>query len=82
MTEKEAIRQIHLVSSLTHNHLRAKTACGLYFFMIREILNGEGNLTRRLQQGLNRGFAFYEKNSEDAQNFSRHPGKISGAAAT
>ena len=70
MTEKEAVRQIHLVSGLTHNHLRAKTACGLYFFMTREILDGEGNLTGRLQQGLNRGFIFYEKDLENAGQLS------------
>ena len=70
MTEKEAVCQIHLVSGLTHNHLRAKTACGLYFFMTREILDGEGKLTGRLQQGLDRGFAFYEKDSENAGQLS------------
>ena len=38
--------------------------------MSSEILDGGGNLTGRLQQGLNRGFAFYEKDLENAGQLS------------
>lgn len=70
MSEEEAVRTIHLASGLTHNHLRAKMACGLYFFMVREILDGEGNLTDRMQKGLDNGFAFYEKDLENRVQLS------------
>ncbi|MBR6083061.1 MAG: ADP-ribosylglycohydrolase family protein [Salinivirgaceae bacterium] len=59
-----AIQIIHDVSGLTHNHLRSKIACGLYYFIVCEILDGTGNLTNRLQSALNRGFAYYQSNAE------------------
>ena len=34
-----AIRLIHQVSGLTHNHLRGQIACGLYYFMVRAVLD-------------------------------------------
>lgn len=52
MTDEEAIRNIHLISGLTHNHMRAKIACGLYYFMTRAILQGKGTLKERLQRGI------------------------------
>lgn len=36
-----AIWAIHKMSGLTHNHLRAKIACGLYYFMVCEILDAK-----------------------------------------
>lgn len=36
-----AIWAIHKMSGLTHNHLRAKIACGLYYFMVCEILDAQ-----------------------------------------
>lgn len=68
LSDQEAIRQIHLVGSLTHAHIRTNIACGLYYFMIREILHGEGSLQERLQKGLNAGFAFYENLLSDHEN--------------
>ncbi len=64
MEEEEAVRTVHLIGGLTHGHIRAKIACGLYWFMIREILNGTGSLVERLQAGLDRGFAFYDRDPE------------------
>ena len=61
MSDDKAIRFVHEVSGLTHNHLRAKIACGLYFFMIRSILDNAGNLIERLQAGLDEGFAYYDR---------------------
>ena len=68
MDEDEAIRAIHAVGSLTHGHIRANIACGLYYFMIREVLEGEGGLTERMQKGLDRGFAYYERTLPDLEN--------------
>ena len=55
-----AVKTVHEVGGLTHNHLRAKIACGLYYFCVKEILDGKGSLKERLQKGLDDGFAFYE----------------------
>lgn len=65
MDDGEAIRAIHAVGSLTHAHIRSNIACGLYFFMIRSVLDGEGRLRERMQEGLDRGFAFYENTLAD-----------------
>lgn len=65
MKDEDAIRAIHAVGSLTHAHIRANIACGLYFFMVREVLDGEGKLNDRLQKGLDKGFAYYEKAETD-----------------
>ena len=60
----EAIGIIHEVSGLTHNHLRSKIACGLYYFMACEILDGTGTLRERMQRGLDKGFAYYQENPD------------------
>lgn len=66
MEEAEAACWINAVGSLTHAHTRAVIACGLYWFMAREILEGTGGLAERMQAGLDRGFAFYGENLPDA----------------
>ena len=65
MQEEEAVKAVHAVGSLTHAHLRANIACGLYYFMIRAVLDGEGSLAERLQKGLDAGFAYYERTGTD-----------------
>jgi len=64
----DAIKTVHAVGSLTHAHIRANIACGLYFFMVHQILNGSGTLKERLQEGLTKGFAFYEMFLVDKEN--------------
>ena len=74
LDEEEAVPLIDAVGSLTHAHLRANVACGLYWFMVREVLNGQGGLAERLQAGLDRGFAYYEKtleSREEPEHYSR-----------
>lgn len=68
MKDDEAIAVIHQVGSLTHAHIRANIACGLYFFMANAILDGDGPLADRLQAGLTRGFAYYEKALADRES--------------
>ena len=58
---------VDAVGSLTHAHLRANIACVLYFFMIREILKGTGSLAERLQAGLDKGFGYYDRDPENAE---------------
>ena len=65
LEEEEAVPLIGAVGSLTHAHLRANIACGLYWFMIREVLKGTGSLCERLQVGLDKGFAYYDGNPEN-----------------
>ena len=74
MTDENAIRTIHAVGSLTHAHIRANIACGLYYFMVKEVLDGEGTLPDRLQKGLDKGFAYYEKaetNKKELAHYDR-----------
>ena len=61
LSDADAIDVIHKVGSLTHAHIRANIACGLYFFMVRAVLAEDGTLQDRLQSGLRQGFAYYEK---------------------
>lgn len=58
--DNASISIIHDVSSLTHAHIRANIACGLYYFMTKHILTGAGNLNDRLQSGLGEGYMFYD----------------------
>lgn len=59
LTDEDVIDMIHEVSALTHAHIRSLIACGLYFFMVKAILDEGNNLTDCLQKGLDNGFAFY-----------------------
>lgn len=61
MPDEEAVQTIHAVSALTHGHLRAKIGCGLYYFLVRAVMNGTGDLGERLQKGIGDGFAYYRR---------------------
>lgn len=74
MTDTEAVKTIHAVGSLTHAHIRANIACGLYYFMVRQILSGKGTLQDLLQAGITQGFSFYETylaNKENLYHYDR-----------
>jgi ADP-ribosylglycohydrolase/tyrosine-protein phosphatase YwqE len=65
----DVINGIDAISGLTHNHLRSKIACGLYYFMIKEILDAasrdnaqNSNLMDILQKGIDAGLGFYGSN--------------------
>lgn len=63
-SEAEAINGIHLISGLTHNHLRSKMCCGIYYFMTKRIvdavLSGEKlGLLELLQSGIDDGLKYY-----------------------
>ena len=71
---EEAIRNISLVSALTHNHPRACIGCCLYFFCVKAILFDEGDLKKKLQKGIYAGFKYYEKDKDllkEATYYSR-----------
>ena len=61
ITEEEGLTWIHEVSALTHNHLRSQIACGIYYYMIKAILEQGGSLTERLQAGVDEAVEYYEK---------------------
>ena len=61
LADGEAVAVVHRVGSLTHAHIRANIACGLYYFMAKAILTAQGRLPDRVRQGMNQGFAFYER---------------------
>jgi len=58
-TVETAVEIVHQVSALTHNHLRSKMACGIYYFIICNILEGSGNLFELLQKGVEDAVRFY-----------------------
>ena len=61
LEDEDAVKLVQAVSALTHNHARSKMACGLYYFCVCSVLEGDGSLIDRLKSGLDQGFAFYEK---------------------
>ena len=61
ITEDKGLELIHEVSALTHAHLRSKMACGFYYFMVKAILDEEGNLTSKLQKGIDNAVTFYHR---------------------
>ena len=63
---KQALECVHQISALTHNHLRSKMACGIYYFMIKNIIEGDGSLLERLQNGVDEARKFYQ---EDIANY-------------
>lgn len=69
-TVDEVVETVHRVSALTHNHLRSKMACGIYYFFIKSILNNEESLIERLQKGIDEAVAFYGKNIENLTQLS------------
>ncbi|MDY5540963.1 MAG: ADP-ribosylglycohydrolase family protein [Lachnospiraceae bacterium] len=79
-SEDEAIEGIHVISGLTHNHMRSKMCCGIYYFMVKSILEGrlktvKPELELLLQAGLDNGLKYYGR---DIRNFSEmmHLGRM------
>ena len=72
LSDDEAIDIIHNCSALTHAHLRSKTACGIYYFLVKAILDESGEITERLQQGVDNAFKYYgESAKSELDNFNR-----------
>lgn len=71
-SDNEVIQVIHEVSGIMHRHLRAQTACGLYFYMVKSILdnielNRGLSLIDCLQKGIDDGLKYYR---HDIRNLS------------
>lgn len=71
-SDNEVIQMIHEVSGITHRHLRAQMACGLYFYMVKSILDNKAfnkgmSLTECLKEGIDAGLKYY---GNDIRNLS------------
>ena len=73
--DEDAVESVHLVSSLTHNHMRSKMACGIYYFMIKGILDNEGALLSRLQVGIDEAKRYYQADITNYVEFA-HYGRL------
>lgn len=61
---KCVVDKIHQISGLTHNHLRSKMCCVMYYFMIESIIDGykdESRMTLKelMQRGIDKAVKFY-----------------------
>ena len=70
LSNEEVIKGIHTIGGLTHNHIRSKICCGLYYFMVKNIVEGLKNGTKSdvgalLQSGIDEGLKLYGKNIEN-----------------
>lgn len=71
-SDNEVIQMIHEASGITHRHLRAQMACGLYFYMVKSILDNKAfdkgmTLTECLQAGIDNGLKYY---GQDIRNLT------------
>lgn len=57
----QALDCVHQISALTHNHMRSRMACGIYFFMVKNIIEGHTSLSERLQSGIDDAMSFYHE---------------------
>ena len=51
-------------SAITHAHRRSQVGCGLYYFLVKEILENKGDLVKRLSDGIQKGFKHYAGEQE------------------
>lgn len=73
-SENESIYMIHAVSALTHAHVRSQMACGIYYFLVKAILEEEGSLEKRLQKEMERAYQYYRQNlsnHRELENYKR-----------
>lgn len=75
ITEEKGLELIHEVSALTHAHLRSKMACGFYYFMVKAILDEEGELISKLQKGVDEAIRFYHRDVTNLVQMS-HYGRL------
>lgn len=64
LSESEAVEGVIKVASLTHNHLRTNICNGIYYFMVKSILDGKvaggcQDLQGLLQEGIDRGIQYF-----------------------
>jgi len=62
LSDNEALDIIHNCSAMTHAHLRSKMACGIYYFLVKAVMEKDGEITERLQIGIDNAFRYYRLN--------------------
>lgn len=72
ITLDETMEYIHQATALTHNHLRAKIASGIYFFMVQSILSEDGSLIELLQKGIVNAETYYTKDISKFTEWTRY----------
>lgn len=73
-SENEEIYAVHSASALTHAHLRSQLACGIYYFLVKAIIEKTGSMTERLQTGMDNAYSYYRKdlvNYSELNNYDR-----------
>lgn len=56
----QAVESIEMVGALTHNHKRSCIACGIYYFLVKNIINGaNADVKTLIQKGMDEAFAYY-----------------------
>lgn len=66
----QAMECVHQISALTHNHIRSKMACGIYYFMVKNIIEGNEELMDRLQKGVDDAIRFYHGNEANYEELA------------
>lgn len=79
-SEDEVIEGIHVISGLTHNHIRSKVCCGLYYFMVKSIIDGIQSpqkpvLGVLLQEGIDNGLKYYGRDISNLAEMA-HLGRL------
>ena len=68
MNIEEKIGIIHNISAMTHGHMRSKIACGVYAFVLWELLKNPS--LEAVREGLNKAEEFY-KGEEELKYYDR-----------
>ena len=71
-SETDALQCVHKVSALTHNHIRSQMACGIYFFLVRAIIEEEGTLMEKMQKGIDDANVFYRTDVLNLLEWTRY----------
>lgn len=67
-----AVFLVHDVSSLTHRHDRSKIGCGIYYFLVKSIINKDESLSKCLQAGMNQAVEFYTEHTSYDNEFANY----------
>jgi ADP-ribosylglycohydrolase len=71
-SEDECIYVIHEASSMTHRHPRSLIACGIYYFLVKAILDRPGTPLNRLQEGINNAYVYYRKDIQNLKELDHY----------
>lgn len=65
---EEGVSMIHDASAITHAHQRSQIACGIYFFIVNEILsNRRRRLFENVESGIQRACSYYKSCNAEAE---------------